>query len=49
MHFLHVLDSYADEVHVQSQMIYHTSSHLLALVVSDDIKIIIHTHSFINF
>ena len=24
MHFLHVLDSYADEVHVQSQMIYHT-------------------------
>jgi hypothetical protein len=23
-HSLHVLDSYADEVHVQSQMIYHT-------------------------
>ena len=22
-HFLHVLDSYADEVHFQSQMIYH--------------------------
>ena len=48
MHFLHVLDSYADEVHVESNDLPH-SSYLLALVVSDDIKIIIYTHSFINF